>query len=42
MSATRFGRQVAKDPRLVFDIRRGREPGPRLIARIDDFIGAQQ
>lgn len=34
ISATRFGRLVSNDPRLVHDMRRGREPGPRLSARI--------
>lgn len=42
MAATTFGRKVAKDPRLVFDMRRGREPGPRMVARIDAFIGTQK
>ena len=40
MSATAFGRRVARDPRLVHDLRRGREPGPRMAARIDAYIGA--
>jgi 2,4-dienoyl-CoA reductase-like NADH-dependent reductase (Old Yellow Enzyme family) len=39
MSATTFGRQVARDPRLVHDLRRGREPGQRLRQRIEIFIG---
>jgi hypothetical protein len=39
MSATTFGRRVARDPRLVHDLRRGREPGPRLSHRIESFIG---
>ncbi|WP_169746377.1 hypothetical protein [Sphingomonas changbaiensis] len=39
MSATAFGRQVARDPRLVHDLRRGREPGARLARRIISFIG---
>ncbi len=39
MSATAFGRRVARDPRLVHDLRRGREPGLRLTQRIDAFIG---
>jgi hypothetical protein len=34
INPTRFGRDVAKDPRLVFDLRRGRTPGPKLRARI--------
>ncbi|HEU4970019.1 hypothetical protein [Sphingomonas sp.] len=40
MSATRFGRQVARDPRLVHDLRRGRELGPGLRQRVETFIGA--
>lgn len=40
MSATAFGRRVARDPRLVHDLRRGREVGARLRARIESFIGA--
>ena len=39
MSATEFGRRVARDPRLVHDMRRGREVGPRMVERIDAFIG---
>lgn len=36
--ATRFGREAVRDPRLVHDLRRGREPGQRIVARIDAFI----
>jgi hypothetical protein len=36
--ATRFGRDAINDPRFVFDLRRGREPGPKTIARIVDFL----
>ena len=39
MSATEFGRRVARDPRLVHDVRRGREVGARMVERIDTFIG---
>lgn len=39
MSATEFGRRVARDPRLVHDIRHGREVGTRLGERIHAFIG---
>lgn len=35
---TRFGRDCARDPRLVHDLRRGREVGPRLTARILAFL----
>jgi hypothetical protein len=34
----RFGREVMRDPRFVFDLRRGREPRPRTIARIRQFL----
>ena len=36
--ATRFGRIVAKDPRLVHDMRNGREIGPSLRGRIEHFM----
>lgn len=39
MSATRFGRLAVNDPRLVHDLRRGREPGPAIVARVEAFIG---
>jgi hypothetical protein len=39
MSATSFGRQVARDPRLVHDLRRGRQLGERLQRRVESFIG---
>lgn len=42
MAATSFGRAVAGDPRLVHDMRRGREPGERMSRRITSFIGQPQ
>jgi hypothetical protein len=39
---TRFGRVVARDPRLVHDMRNGREIGPRMTKRIVAFLAAQQ
>lgn len=42
MPPTRFGRLSVRDPRLVHDLRRGREPGPQISARIDAFIAAQR
>ena len=36
--ATRFGRESVCDPRLVHDLRKGREIGPRLAKRIIAFI----
>ncbi|NBC35740.1 hypothetical protein GTZ99_04120 [Novosphingobium sp. FSY-8] len=38
MSWTRFGRIVAHDPRLVGDMRNGRQPRPALTRRIIAFI----
>lgn len=41
MSETRFGRMAVRDPRLVHDLRRGREPRPAMVARIEAFIAGQ-
>lgn len=41
MPPTRFGRLACNDPRLVGDLRNGREPGRRVARRIVDFIAAQ-
>jgi len=38
MPPTRFGRLAVNDPRLVGDLRNGREPGSRVLARIDAFL----
>jgi hypothetical protein len=38
VAPSRFGREVAGDPRFVFDLRRGREPRPATIARVRAFI----
>ena len=40
MSPSRFGRDAARDPRFVFDLRQGREPRPRTAARVLAFIAA--
>lgn len=42
MPPTKFGRLAVSDPRLVHDLRRGRELGPRISARIEAFLAAQQ
>ena len=44
MPPTRFGRLAVNDPRLVGDMRKGREPGPRVVARIEAFLtqGSEQ
>jgi hypothetical protein len=38
---TRFGRECLKDPQFVFDLRRGREPGPEVSARVAAYIAAR-
>lgn len=38
MPATRFGRDAARDPRLVFDLRKGREPTDRMKRRLEHFM----
>jgi hypothetical protein len=38
MAPSRFGREVAGDPRLVFDLQRGRSPGPELAARVRHYL----
>jgi hypothetical protein len=38
MTPTRFGRDCARDPRLVFDLRLGREPGDRVRRRAEHFM----
>jgi hypothetical protein len=37
---SRFGRQAAGDPRLVFDLRNGREPRPSTVERVKEFMAA--
>ena len=41
MTATRFGRLSINDPRLVHDLRRGRELRPRTAARVEAFLSGQ-
>ncbi|EKU74624.1 hypothetical protein HMPREF9718_02152 [Sphingobium yanoikuyae ATCC 51230] len=38
MSASRFGRLSVNDPRLVHDLRRGRDPSSRIVARVRAFM----
>lgn len=33
-----FGRAAVRDPRLVGDLRNGREPGRELISRVEHFM----
>lgn len=39
---TRFGREAANDPRLVFDLRHGRVVGGKLTARIESYLESVQ
>ncbi len=40
MPATLFGRLAVNDPRLVHDLKRGRQPRPAMERRIRDFIAS--
>jgi hypothetical protein len=42
MTAAKFGREAVKDPRFVFDLRKGREPRPRTVERVRAFLEASQ
>ena len=38
MAATTFGRDAVRDPRLVHDLRKGREPSDRMKRRVEHFM----
>ena len=38
MPPARFGRLAARDPRLVFDLRKGREPRLTTAIRVEHFM----
>lgn len=38
MAPTRFGRDAVRDPRLVFDLRNGREPSTRMTNKVEHFM----
>ena len=38
MPATRFGRDAVRDPRLVLDMRQGRQAGRRMRSRVEHFM----
>lgn len=40
MSATRFGRNAVRDPRLVLDLRLGRELRPATAQRIRAYLAS--
>lgn len=39
---TVFGRRAVRDPRLVHDLRRGRQAGPRMEQRIRAYMNAHK
>jgi hypothetical protein len=39
---TKFGRMAINDPRLVADLRNGRELRPGTVARIEAFLAGQE
>ena len=39
---TRFGREAMGDPRFVFDLRRGREPGARVEQKVRAYLESSQ
>lgn len=38
MSPTRFGRRAVGDPRFVLDLREGRRPRARTLAKVEDYL----
>jgi len=38
MTPSRFGRDAVGDPRFVHDLRRGREPRARTLARVNAWL----
>lgn len=40
ISASRFGREAARDPRLVHDMRRGREPRAAMARRVLAYLAS--
>lgn len=42
VAPTRFGRDVVGDPRFVFDLRNGREPRAKTVARVMTYLEAAQ
>lgn len=41
ISATRFGRQAVGDPRFVLDLRNGRKPRRKTVARLEAYLAEQ-
>lgn len=40
VSAARFGREAMRDPRFVFDLRKGREPRLRTVTKVRAYLEA--
>ena len=40
ITASRLGRDAVRDPRLVHDLRRGRQPGQRVTKRVLAFLAS--
>ena len=40
MAPTRFGREAVRDPRIVLDMRNGREPSQCMCRRLNNYITA--
>jgi prephenate dehydrogenase len=39
---SKFGRLAASDPRLVTDLRNGREPRKRMVQRVEQFMNTYE
>ena len=42
MPRTKFGRLAVRDPRLVDDMRNGRQPGPQMIKKLEHFMNKKR
>jgi hypothetical protein len=42
MPPARFGREAVGDPCFVFDLRNGREPRARPVARVSAYLDRQE
>ena len=42
VAPTRFGREAVGDPRFVFDLRNGRDPRPRTVAKVRAYLETAQ
>ncbi|PAL24531.1 hypothetical protein [Sphingopyxis sp. GW247-27LB] len=40
MPPSLFGREAVRDPQFVFDLRRGRNPGRKVVTRADAYMQA--